>query len=97
MKKNRIRICGRNTSTLPTPAMMPSTSRLRSAPSGSDCCTHVPSAPTTPLMKSIGTAAQLKTAWNTKNRIAARIAGPAIGCITSASRRASACLRSGSV
>ena len=34
MKANRIRICGRNTITPPTPAMMPSTSRLLSGPSG---------------------------------------------------------------
>ena len=34
MKKNRIRICGRKTSTLPTPPITPSTNSERSAPSG---------------------------------------------------------------
>ena len=34
MKKNRNAICGRNTTTAPTPATAPSTSRLRSGPAG---------------------------------------------------------------
>ena len=44
MKKNRIRICGRNTSTPPTPAMTPSTSRLRSGPSAMCAGVQSPSA-----------------------------------------------------
>ena len=41
MKANRIRICGRNTITPPSPAMMPSTSRLLSGPRGSALPTTV--------------------------------------------------------
>ncbi len=42
MNKNKIRICGRNTMTLPTPAMTPSTTRLSSMPSGSTLATSAP-------------------------------------------------------
>ncbi len=36
-------------------------------------------------MASIGTCAQANTAWNTRNRIDARISGPNTGCSTTAS------------
>ena len=82
MKKNRIRICGRNTSTLPTPPRMPSTSKLRSRPSAICAWIHWPTPSTPPLIRSIGVLAQLNTAWNTKNiSIASRI-GPITGCNT---------------
>ena len=47
------------------------------------------------LEAAIGTTAQLKTAWNMKNSTAAKSSGPAIGCSTSASRRASSMSRTG--
>ncbi len=96
MKKNRIRICGRNTSTLPAPAITPSTSRLLSAPGGSDRCSASPSQVMPASTSAIGSAAQLNTAWKTKNSSAARTAGPATGCMTSASMRCSARRRGGS-
>ena len=46
MKKKRISICGRNTITPPTPAMMPSTSKSLSGPSGMRVATHSPRAET---------------------------------------------------
>ena len=87
MNRKRIRICGRNTSTLPAPAMTPSTSRLLSAPSGSRPVTSAPSHETPESIRPIGSVAQLNTAWNTKKSSTARITGPASGCMTSASRR----------
>ena len=62
MKKNRIRICGRNTSTLPTPAITPSTSRLRSGPSAMCAVVHPPTLAIAALIASIGTLAQENTA-----------------------------------
>ena len=85
MKKNRIKICGRNTSTLPTPPRMPSTSRLRSIPSPMWAPSSWPSCSTPPLMASIGSVAQLNTAWNTRNISAASRIGPITGCSTTAS------------
>ena len=41
MKRNRMTICGRKTSTPPTPAMTPSTTRLRSGPGGIGRRDHV--------------------------------------------------------
>ena len=91
MKKNRIRICGRKTSTPPTPAITPCTSRLLSqgqAPvCGSAACTQPPSAVVAALMASIGATAQLNTAWKTRNSTSASSSGPASGCSTTASMR----------
>ena len=49
------------------------------------------------LIQSIGSFAQLNTAWNTANNSTASSSGPAIGFMTTASRRASARARSGSM
>ena len=87
MKKKRMTICGRKTTTPPAPAMMPSTIRLCSKPSGSHSPTHSPKAPAPASIMSISTSAQAKTAWKTKNRIAARSSGPNTGCSTTRSRR----------
>ena len=57
MKKNRITICGRNTSTLPTPVMIPSVSRFASMPSGRVALTTPLSASNPSLIHSIGSAA----------------------------------------
>ena len=92
-----MRICGRNTSTLPAPAMKPSTSRLRSGPSGIAPVSQSPSPPTAALMRSMGKAAQLNTAWKIRNSTAASSTGPSSGCRTISSSRAIARLRSGSL
>ena len=96
MKKNRIRICGRNTSTLPAPEITPPTIRLRSGPAAISCCTACPKACMPALIQATGAWAQLNTAWNTRNISSASSTGPAIGCITIASSRASARSRNGS-
>ena len=80
-------ICGRNTSTLPTPAIRPFCRKLCSSPAGSTCCTSPPSAPNESDSNSIKGCAQLNTAWNMTNRIKARITSPPTGCSTTASTR----------
>ena len=87
MKRNRIRICGRKTSTLPAPAMTPSTSRLRSGPSAMCAVIHSPTPAIAALIASIGTSAHENTAWNIRNRTTASSARPQTGCITTASMR----------
>ena len=87
MKKNRIRICGRKTSTLPAPAITPSTSRLRSGPSPMCAVVQSPSEAMPALIRSIGTLAQENTAWNIRKSTTARSARPQTGCITTASMR----------
>ncbi len=62
MKKNRMMIWGRKTSTLPTPAITPSTSNPLSRLGGMTLPTQPPKAPTPVLIASIGTCAQAKTA-----------------------------------
>ena len=93
MKKNRIRICGRKTSTPPAPATMPSTSRLRNTPSGRWTRSHAPTAPTPASMASMGTAAQLNTAWNIRNMVPASSSMPHSGCSTTRSMASSRCGR----
>ena len=80
--------------TLPTPAITPSTSRLRSGPSAMWSRTKAAVASTPALMASMGHCAQLNTAWNIKNSSAARITLPHSGCSSArsmASSRASGC------
>ncbi len=65
MKKNKIMICGKKTSTLPTPPIAPSTTRLRSAPSGRAAVTAPPARPTPASISAISGRAQRNTAEKT--------------------------------
>ena len=65
MNRNRIRICGRKTTTLPTPATTPSATKLANAPSPRFACSHTPSDAVPSSMASMSGAAQAKTAWKT--------------------------------
>ena len=87
MNRNRIRICGRNTTTAPTPASTPSLSSERNQPSGRAAASSACSAATPASIQPIGASAQLNTAWNMKNSTAASSRGPASGCSTTASMR----------
>ena len=87
MKKNRIRICGRNTSTPPTPAITPSTSRLRSGPSAMRAVVCSASQAMPSLMASMGRLAHENTAWKIRNSSVASSTRPHTGCITTASMR----------
>ena len=89
MKKNRMRICGKNTNTLPTPAKMPSLSKLRKRPSGNDCVLSVPSSPMPNSMPFMNGSAQENTAWKIKNINIASSAKPKIGCSTTPSMASS--------
>ncbi len=65
MKANSSTICGRNTITLPTPAITPSMMKLLNRPAGSTPRTMSPSAPAPVSIRSIIGVAQAKTDWNT--------------------------------
>ena len=79
MKRKRIRICGRKTRTEPTPPQIPSTTRLRSGPSGSSRPTRSPDAPTARSTRSMRGAAALKIVWKTPTTTARKTSGPATG------------------
>ena len=85
MKANKIRICGKNTSTLPAPAIAPSTTRLRNGPAGMCWLTALAVAAMPVLIRSMGRLAHEKTAWKVTNNSAARIIKPQTGCSTQAS------------
>ena len=80
MNANRIRICGRNTITAPTPAITPSVSNERSTDSGSNRSTPRVSAAKPAVIASIGTCAQVKTDWNMTNSTVASRRRPKTGC-----------------
>jgi hypothetical protein len=79
MKANRITICGRKTMTLPTPAIMPSTTRERRSSFWIPAPAISPTQPTPASMPSITGVAQAKTAWNITNRTPNRMSRPAMG------------------
>ncbi len=58
-------ICGRNTTTLPTPATTPSARKLENAPSGRFAERNVPIAAAPASIASISGVAQANTAWKT--------------------------------
>ncbi len=73
--------------TLPTPEMTPSRTKLSSQPGGSTAPARAASPSKPLLIKSIGACAQVKTAWNIRNRIASRMTRPSTGCSTTRSSR----------
>ena len=85
MKRNRIRICGRNTITAPTPLITPSTSSERSSESGISAVRNPCNAVKPASIASMNGCAQLNTAWNIRNMIASSRTGPATGCSATAS------------
>ena len=89
MKKNRIRICGRNTTTEPTPAITPSTTSERRKLSGKLAVIQPCTAAKLSSIQATGASDQANTAWNiTKNR-PSRIRNPATGW---SSTESSACV-----
>ena len=87
MNRNRIRIWGRKTSTLPTPEITPSEIRLRSRPGGRLVPTHTPRWSKPALIASMAGWAQVNTAWNIRKSTASRMAEPAMGCSSTSSNR----------
>ncbi|HEX2184419.1 MAG TPA: hypothetical protein VHN78_02800, partial [Chloroflexota bacterium] len=65
MKRKRMVICGRKTSTEPTPAITPSTTSELRSPGGRMDPTHAPSPPKSPSTQPISGSAQEKMAWKT--------------------------------
>ena len=80
MKKNRIKICGKNTTTPPAPAMTPSTTKLFKSGCEICCPINSPNQPKNVSIPSINGAAQAKTAWKTTNIMTARLTSPKTGC-----------------
>jgi hypothetical protein len=87
MKKNSTRICGRNTTTDPTPAHTPSTSRSRGAPAGTTVSAHRPALPISASTPSDSGAAAVKMLWNTASTTPRKTSGPATGWRNTASSR----------
>ena len=87
MNRNRIRICGRKTTTDPTPPIAPSMMKSRMNPDGKLASTDAATHSLALSIQPIGASDQAKTAWNMTNSTANRISGPANGCRNSASAR----------
>ena len=79
MKKNRITICGRKTTTEPTPASTPSVRKSRISPAGTTSVTTPDTAPTAPSSASAKGVAQANTAWKITNSRPNRMTGPIQG------------------
>ena len=91
-------ICGRNTMTPPRPAITPSTSRLRSGPSGRVLPTSPPNQPVAASMASIIGVAQAYTAWKIRNITTPSASRPNTGCSSQRSNASSmAAVRRGMV
>ena len=87
MNAKRIAICGRNTSTEPTPAKTPSTTRLRRSPAGNCEPIAPPANAISHSMPSIRGVAHENTDWNTTAMSARKISGPHTRCSANASIR----------
>ena len=73
---NRMRICGRNCTTLPTPPITPTANRLHSAPSGMNRSAEPLSQSKPAPMASISGRAQTKTDWKTMSITMAKTISP---------------------
>ena len=87
IKKYRIMMLGRNTSTLPTPAMMPSTTRSLSQPSAISEPTFSPSQATAQSIQSIGYWPMVKVAQKMNQRSRIKMGKAAHWLVTMASMR----------
>ena len=85
MKKNKIRICGRKTTTPPTPAIAPSVIKSRRSPAGTADFTASANAATRPSMKFIGNSASVKMLRNSAVITAPSVSQPQTGCVATAS------------
>ena len=85
MNRNRIRICGRKTTTLPTPEITPFWMKLWMSPLGSRSCASPPQASKPAWSRFMSGCAQLNTAWNITNRMASSSTSPKTGCSRTAS------------
>ena len=87
MKNDSIAICGTNTTTLPTPAITPSTIRSASAPSGSSAATPDCSQPAADSMAPMNGSDQENSASNSSAMTAANAAMPYNLCVRMPSMR----------
>jgi hypothetical protein len=87
MKKKRITIWGRNTTTIPTPEITPSTTRLLSAPSGSAAPTRLPAAANRDSTRSMSGRAPTKIDSKTMSIMTAKRASPKTRWVATRSMR----------
>ena len=80
MNRNSRRICGRNTSTEPTPVQTPSTTSERSQELGSSPPTQVPDQVISDCTPFMSGRAQENSDWNTITTIRLKMSGPQIAC-----------------
>ncbi len=79
--KKRSKIWGKKTTTPPTPAIMPSTSKSVKIPTGISARTKSPNAPKPLSSKSIGRFAHEKIVWKTNSKIPIKISKPKNLCV----------------
>ena len=87
MNRNSSRICGRNTTTEPTPFQTPSTISDFRRPAGSTDATQLPECWMSQSTAFCAGVATLKMDWNTATTTARNSSGPATGCRNTASSR----------
>ena len=87
MKRNSRQICGRKTTTEPTPATTPLASRSLRSPGGNAPETQLASAPTTHSIQPFGISANQKMLTNNASRMPTKISGPQIRSVTTRSTR----------
>ena len=87
MKKNNSTICGRNTTTPPTPPKTPSTNRERKSPAGISDSTQAATAPWADSIQPIGIRAKENIPQNTANMMARNATHPHTRCSSQTSRR----------
>ena len=87
MNRNSSRICGRNTSTEPTPVQTPSTNRERTHGFGTRLPTQAPLPVISHCTAFISGRAQEKIDWNTTTTTRQKISGPQMACRSTESSR----------
>ena len=87
MNRNSSRICGRNTTTEPTPLQTPSTSSERSGEAGSVAAIHWPETSNSRFTPSISGARAVKMVWKTATTTDEEDQRPSTGCRKTASSR----------
>ena len=85
MKKNRIMICGRNVTMLPTPPMAPSVIKSRRSPAGMCCCTQSARSAVWLPIQSIGACAKTKMETKSAVMTVPSTSQPQTGWVTTAS------------
>jgi hypothetical protein len=87
MKKNRSRICGKNTNTLPRPLKMPCVRKSRKMPAGSQAVMPLRSHANASSISEMAGSDQENSDWNTTSITNMNSANPQTGCNSTRSAR----------